>query len=606
MSTLDRVLPAGRRTPVLVALALVLAFFGPAAMQEGGYLETVLIMIALFAVLALSTDLLLGRLGLPSMANGALFAVGAYTLSVLTVEREQGFWLSFVAAVVVAGLVGLVLGFVTMRSSGHYFAVSSLAFAGAIVVILPAWTDLTRGAAGIFNIGRPEDLELFGLSIELGSTRGQYYLAMILLVASITIVHRLDRSDFGRRSQLIMVDPVLAGSVGVNVFTSKLKSFTISAAMAGAAGALYASYISYIDPSLASHLTGFNALVYCIVGGSGRLFGPVIGTAIVVGLTESFRITEQLSQLLFGVALILILLFMRHGVMGGLDRLANLTFMRRDPLPQAPTAADRPDVDEALAPDEQPLVPTTRAPVSGPPLLTVTGMTKAYGGVKAVDGVDLQVSAGEVVGVMGPNGAGKSTLFGMVAGTIAASSGSVVLDGTDVSRQPAFRRSRRGIARTFQTNRVLLESTVLENVQAAALSSRHGGRDGEDLVEVLRRAHLADRADVPAGLLTVEEQRLLGVAMALATRPRVLLLDEPFAGLREVETPRLQSLLESLRAEGVAIVLVEHKLKVLMALSDRVYALDRGRIIAEGTPEQIMDDPAVIDAYLGSSSVGTH
>ncbi len=606
MSTLDRVLPAGRRTPVLVALALVLAFFGPAAMQEGGYLETVLIMIALFAVLALSTDLLLGRLGLPSMANGALFAVGAYTLSVLTVEREQGFWLSFVAAVVVAGLVGLVLGFVTMRSSGHYFAVSSLAFAGAIVVILTAWTDLTRGAAGIFNIGRPEDLELFGLSIELGSTRGQYYLAMILLVASITIVHRLDRSDFGRRSQLIMVDPVLAGSVGVNVFTSKLKSFTISAAMAGAAGALYASYISYIDPSLASHLTGFNALVYCIVGGSGRLFGPVIGTAIVVGLTESFRITEQLSQLLFGVALILILLFMRHGVMGGLDRLANLTFMRRDPLPQAPTAADRPDVDEELAPDEQPLVPTTRAPVSGPPLLTVTGMTKAYGGVKAVDGVDLQVAAGEVVGVMGPNGAGKSTLFGMVAGTIAASSGSVVLDGTDVSRQPAFRRSRRGIARTFQTNRVLLESTVLENVQAAALSSRHGGRDGEDLVEVLRRAHLADRANVPAGLLTVEEQRLLGVAMALATRPRVLLLDEPFAGLREVETPRLQSLLESLRAEGVAIVLVEHKLKVLMALSDRVYALDRGRIIAEGTPEQIMDDPAVIDAYLGSSSVGTH
>ena len=588
--------------PVIVA---GLAFVGPSVATPDRYTETVLVMIAIFAVLALSTDLLLGRLGLPSMANGALFAVGAYTLSILTAQHEQPFWSSFVIAIVVSAFVGLVLGLITMRSSGHYFAVSSLAFAGSIVVFITAWSDVTRGAAGIFNIGRPEDLELGPLTIELSTTRGQYYLALTLLVVSLVGVHLLDRGNFGRRSGLIKVDPVLAGSLGVNVFTAKLKSFTISAAMAGAAGALYASFISYIDPGLASHLTGFNALVYCIVGGTGRLFGPLIGTVLVLGLTESLRIADDMSQLLIGIALILILLFMKEGVAGTIDKILG-PLLGKARTRTAPTTKPSPaDVGEAR---QVAVERDVQAPRSlGEPALAARGMTKAYGGVRAVEDASIDVHVGEIVGVMGPNGAGKSTLFGMIAGTIAASAGQVSLGGAELRSAKSFRRSRLGIGRTFQTNRVLLDRTVLENIRAARLSKHKRGLDqgGEqDVVEELvTRTFLADRAHTLANELTVEEQRLLGVAMALATEPKVLLLDEPFAGLREVETPRLQAVLEGLRADGMAVILVEHKLKVLMALSDRVFALDRGRIIAEGTPDQVMNDDLVIDAYLGRAHV---
>jgi ABC-type branched-subunit amino acid transport system ATPase component len=239
-------------------------------------------------------------------------------------------------------------------------------------------------------------------------------------------------------------------------------------------------------------------------------------------------------------------------------------------------------------------------------VLVATGMTKAYGGMTAVERASIQVRPGEIVGLMGPNGAGKSTLFGMIAGTISATSGQVILGGSSLGRTPSFRRSRRGIARTFQTNRLLLEQTVTENLMAAGMSARHGFSrytppERLSLEELLERSFLAGFPDARASELTVEQQRLLGVAMALATQPRVLLLDEPFAGLREVETPRLVSMLQRCRLAGVGIIIVEHKLKVLMALSDHVCVLDRGQLIAEGTPDEIMNHPDVIEAYLGSS-----
>ncbi|WP_158557808.1 branched-chain amino acid ABC transporter ATP-binding protein/permease [Spongiactinospora gelatinilytica] len=588
--------PGRREWLIIVPIVAVCALL-PLVIQ-GRYEVGVMTLILIYAIAAYGLDLVLGHLGLVSVAHAALLTVGAYTLVILTTKYGVGYWWAALAGVGVTTLAGLLLAGITMRSRGHYFSVSSLAFAAVTVVVITQWTSLTNGASGIYAIPTPPGFD---------STISLFYLSLIVLTAVLVAMFLLTRSTLGRNLRAIQADEVLAASLGINVVATKLKAFTVSAAIVGLAGPLFASWISYITPSSASIMEGFNLLVYVIIGGSATLAGPLVGVALVVGVTEAFRFTELYQTLIFSGIVFLVLLFFRGGVVGSVARAWSRVAVRR----RGPEPAEVPEVAVGPGPVALPhLSPADRGGPAEPGkvLFEARSLTKKYGGVTAVSDVSLAAREGEIIGVIGPNGAGKSTLFGLISGVVGGWSGSASFAGRDLRRLAVHERARLGIGRTFQTNRLLNDETVLQNLVTAAYlhrparGSRSADPDDGFLNTILDLTGLRAKANEVVSGLSIEEQKLVGVGMALAVRPRMLLLDEPFAGLRESETPRLMRLLEWLRDQGMVILLVEHKMRVLMSLCSHVYVLDSGQLIAEGSPDQIVNDPRVISAYLGTKN----
>lgn len=587
--------------PVVVVICALLPL-----LVTSDYGIGIMTLILIYGIAAYGVDLVLGHLGLVSVAHAALLSVGAYTLAILTTKHDVPYWWAALASVATATVAGLLLAGLTMRSRGHYFAVSSLAFAAVAVVILTQWESLTEGASGIYAIPTPP-----GFS----SWRGLFYLSLIMLTVVMVLLHLLTRSTLGRSIRAIRTDEVLAASLGINVVSTKLKAFTISAVIVGLASPLYASWVSYITPDSAGIMQGFNLLIYAIIGGSATLAGPLVGAALVVGVTEAFRFTDLYQTLIFSVVVFMVLLFFPGGIVGSIGRIWRRLVAARAAAPEEPAGGSSEAAGRsagAVARDHGKFVIPGGRPeqaAAESPLLVGHELTKRYGGVCAVDGVSLQARAGEIIGVIGPNGAGKSTLFGLISGVVAGSGGRATFAGRDLHRLTAHQRARLGIARTFQTNRLLAEETVLDNLVTASFLHRRArrGERGESadetyLYRLLDLIGLRDQAHVIVNSLTLEEQKLVGVGMALAVRPRLLLLDEPFAGLRESETPRLTGVLRELRDSGLAILLVEHKMRVLMSLCSHVYVLDSGSLIAEGSPSQITKNPDVIAAYLGGAT----
>ncbi|WP_067465820.1 branched-chain amino acid ABC transporter ATP-binding protein/permease [Actinomadura macra] len=607
----------------MVAAALVPLFV------TSDYHMSVLVLILLYATLSQSLDLVLGRLRLPSIAHAALFMTGAYTLAILTTAHQWPYWAGWVAGIIVTGIVGLALAVVTMPTRGHFFAISSLCFCGAVVVILTQWTSVTQGDLGIYGIPSPPNLSLFGVTFDFETLGGKYYLALILLLVVVGIIARIRTSAYGRSLEVIRDDDVLAAALGVNVTAEKVKTFCLSSAIAGAAGGLYASYASYINPADAGILPSFNVCIYVILGGAATLTGPIVGPLLVVGLAEVLRFTDLWSNLVFGVVLVIVLLFFPRGISGSIavywKRLRTENEILDGVAPPTPQSQGPPPAAETIPRSERLLPPRqarhaahSRDEESGTepaPVLQVIDASKRFGGVRAVAGVSLVTYPSEIVGVIGPNGAGKSTLFGLIAGTVARNGGRIIFEGRDITKEPPHKRVRRGIGRTFQTNRILAGRTVMENLLIASHvhfstnlveslvqppgTRRKVRRHIGWLRDVIGVLGLTGMEDTPVESLTVEEQKVLGIAMALASEPRVLILDEPFAGLRETETERLQRLLVDLRRDGMSILLVEHKMKVIMSLCDRCYVLDQGELISQGTPDEVAADDAVVAAYLG-------
>ena len=605
-------------------VAFIVGIVAPIFVSSGYYLS-ILTLIVLYASLTSSLDLVVGRIGLASVAHAALFATGAYVLAILTVSHAWPYWLAFLTAIAIAAAVGLVLAVFTLRLRGHYFAISSLAFAGAAVIILTEWESVTRGARGIYGIPKAPDLNITGIGIIFSSAVGQYYLGFCLLVVIVLLIARLHSSAFGRSLDVIRQDEVLAQAFGINIVKEKVKTLMVSAGMAGAAGALYASYISYISPADAGVTPGFNLLVYVMIGGAGTLAGPIVGSAFILGLTEAVRGAELWSNLVFSVVLLVVLLFFRGGIVGGLgERLVHWIAPRSTPRVRIESESVTPQ-GEVATPESGDILPSrfghrNRDEDSGSAvtLVQTKGLGKRYGGLTAVQDVSIRVKVGQIVGVIGPNGAGKSTLFGMIAGTIGSSSGQIIFDSRDITRQRVHERVREGIGRTFQTNRVLKEQTVFDNLLASGHShfstsligslmySPRRRNQSDDyamwLDEIGATVGLAEKMDELAGSLTIEEGRLLAIGMALVTEPRLLMLDEPFAGLRDSETERLSKLLARLSENGVGILLIEHKMAVIRSLCDYCYVLDRGVLIAEDEPKALAQNEAVVSAYLGSQN----
>jgi ABC-type branched-subunit amino acid transport system ATPase component/ABC-type branched-subunit amino acid transport system permease subunit len=550
--------------------------------------------IGIFTLVALGLVLLTGAGGLTSFGQAAFFGIGAYCTAWYTTRMGGSPWLGLALATAVTVLSAAVIGVFTLRLSGHYLPVATLAWGIAIFFLFGNLEMLGR-YTGISNIP-PVAVGTLTLHTE----RRIYYLIWVIVGLSMLAATNLLQSRKGRAIASLRGGSVLAESLGVNAFGVKLAVFLLAGGLAGIAGWLYAHLQRFISPEPFGINAGIEFLFMAVLGGAGSVLGALVGSTLVNLLKNVLQdvlplITTRggnFEIVVYGMLFILVLQHSRGGLVP--------TLMRRLPRrhPPPPKAERR--------------LPARQRPKSGE-LLQVHNVTKRFGGLVAVNEVSLTLNAGEILAVIGPNGAGKSTLFNLISGALKPTSGSIRLLGETISRLPAMAIARLGVARTFQHVKLRPGMTLLDNVAMGAyLRGRSGywqamlrlDREEEQKTRAEAMAHLirVGLGDDPyelAGNLPLGKQRLLEVARSLAADPMLIMLDEPAAGLRRREKVALAELIRSLKADGVTVLLVEHDMEFVMGLVDRLVVLQFGTKLAEGTPAEIRANPAVQEAYLG-------
>ena len=606
-----RLLPVRRRGdlvgfPLLVVVLLIFPLVAP------GQVLSIGVFAMIYAIAAIGLSLLMGLAGQVSLGHAAFFAIGAYTQGVLLTKCGVNGLVAALAAVGLATLAGLLVGAPLLRLRGHYLALATLGL-GIIVTVIATETDYLGATSGIFGIPKPV---IAGRSY--AAPDQFFWLLVPVVVLGLLLARNLVESRVGRALGAVNDSEVAAEVLGVNTYRYRLQVFVISAGFAGLAGVFYAHWLSVVNPNAANFPLSVKFLLMAVLGGLGSVWGAVIGAFAVELLDEAMA--EYIPRLVpgaageveligFGVVLTLVMIFQPGGIHAmwrwAVDR------VRRRPLEPEPAALSD---SNGTAAEPSPLRPRAGRPEPGTPLLEVRGLTKRFGGVIAVDAVDLDVRAGEIVGLIGPNGAGKTTCFNMISGVLAPTGGTVTLSGTRTDGRKPHVFAEHGATRTFQNLQIFRSVSVTGNVLvgrhlrgragmfrgALVLPARHEERANRvAATEVIALLGLRDVADRLAADLPFGRQRLVEIARALAVGPDLLLLDEPLAGLSGAERRELASLLRRLRAGGLAIVLVEHDVEAVLALADRVAVLDDGRLIAVGSPEAIRRDPAVVAAYLG-------
>jgi branched-chain amino acid transport system ATP-binding protein/branched-chain amino acid transport system permease protein len=554
--------------------------------------------IGLSALVAMGLVLLTGVGGLTSFGQAAFCGFGAYTTAVLTTTYGLSPWLTLPLSLVVSGLAAVLLGLVTVRLSGHYLPLGTIAWGLGLFYLFSKLEFLGRND-GISAIP-PLSIGAFKM-IDPGSIYFAIWTAVLL--SALLTMNLLD-SRTGRAIRALRRGHIATEAFGVRTPRAKLLVFIYAAVLAGLSGWLYAHFQRAANPTPFGAQAGIEYLFIAVVGGAGYVWGGVLGAAIVVVLKEIlqsylpyiFGGQVQLETIVFGILLVVLLQLAPTGVWPWLTARLPLKSSRRRPdttlaLPARPRAAGGPAV-----------------------LLRIEKARKQFGGVIAVNDVSFDVRAREIVALIGPNGAGKSTTFNLITGVLTKSGGRISVLGKSVDNAPPQEVTKLGVARTFQHVKLVPDMTVLENVAIGAHLRGHSGAissmlrlDRADearlLAEAARqieRVGLSDQIDAPAGSLSLGQQRIVEIARALCVDPMLLLLDEPAAGLRHMEKQRLATLLRALRDGGMSVLLVEHDMGFVMDLADRIVVLDFGTKIAEGTPQAIKTNPDVIKAYLGA------
>ncbi len=608
-----------------------------------------------FAALALGLNIVVGFAGLLDLGYAAFFAIGAYAYGAASSWQMQpewsGFWEPFqwldlvarfhtaagdvvhfqvsfwlmlpVSAAIAAGF-GILFGAPTLRLKGDYLAIVTLGFGEIVPIVARNTPSVTNGAMGLNGVAAPQ---LFGYDFGVDATP-YYYVGLALVALLMLISTRLKESRIGRAWMAIRDDEVAAAAMGVNRVRFKLLAFAIGAAFAGATGAFYVAKLQTATPEMFMFPVSVMVLVMVVFGGIGSVWGVVLG-ALILQLLQSWLL-EDLSQwlhalgrlvdiawlqrvelassieLIFGLILVLMMLYRRQGLIPATRLVPALSLEEQ----AAPPARGGVGALPGLAAE----------PPSPGPLLEIADLTVRFGGLVALGSVELSVPARAVVAVIGPNGSGKSTLFNAVTGLVAADRGLIRFAGEEIGRLPPHRVLERGVARTFQNIRLFPNLSVVENVMIGMHARLDTGAVGALLrlpksrreeaaarqraMEILSLFgnRLSPRADHPAASLSYANRRRTEIARALASRPRLLLLDEPTAGMNPAETLELADQIKSLNRLGLTILLIEHKLDVVVSLADLVVVLDHGEKIAAGAPEAVRRDEAVIRAYLGRSA----
>ncbi|WP_050425475.1 branched-chain amino acid ABC transporter ATP-binding protein/permease [Bradyrhizobium tropiciagri] len=556
--------------------------------------------IGLAALVAMGLVLLTGVGGLTSFGQAAFCGFGAYTTAVLTTAYGVSPWLTLPASLLVSGIAAVLLGLVTVRLSGHYLPLGTIAWGIGLFYLFSKLEFLGRndGISGIppLSIG----------AFKMLSPDTIYYAIWVAVLLSALLTMNLLDSRTGRAIRALRRGHVAAEAFGVQTPRAKLLVFIYAAVLAGLSGWLYAHFQRAANPTPFGAQAGIEYLFIAVVGGAGYVWGGVLGAAIVVILKEVlqsylpyiFGGQSQLETIVFGIMLVMLLQLAPQGVWPWL----------MSKLPFKPTRKT-PDTSVKLEHRE-------RAPGTSPVLLHIEKARKQFGGVLAVNDVSFDVNAREIVALIGPNGAGKSTTFNLITGVLAATGGKIFVQGKEVENAPPQEVVKLGVSRTFQHVKLVPDMTVLENVAIGAHLRGNSGAiasmlrldrtdEAKLLAEAARqieRVGLSDQIDQLAGSLSLGQQRIVEIARALCVDPMLLLLDEPAAGLRHMEKQRLAALLRQLRDGGMSVLLVEHDMGFVMDLADRIVVLDFGTKIAEGTPAAIKRNPDVIKAYLGAAA----
>jgi ABC-type branched-subunit amino acid transport system ATPase component/ABC-type branched-subunit amino acid transport system permease subunit len=562
---------------------------------HNSYYQLMMTLVLIWATVGVSWNTFSGYSGLISFGHAAFFGLGGYTMTILFVTFGITPWIGIPLGVVVGVIAGIVIGVPTFRLRGHYFALAMLAYPLAMLYVFE-WI-------GYQEVPIPMKREAPLFYAEFSDPRAYMALALILLVFCMVVALHIERSRFGMSLTAIKQNEPAASAAGINPMRWKMLAMMISAAMGAAAGGLYAMVLLVVTPqTMFGALVSAQALIMALFGGVGIFWGPVIGAAVLVPLAETLNaelgsILPGIQGVVYGLAIIFITLVAPEGIYW---RLRDFLAARRT---AAEPTASRPD--SVLIPETVEVAPTNPAERNraegSEVLLSLDQASRAFGGLKAVDGIRLDIRAGTIHGIIGPNGAGKTTLFNVINGFLHADSGSITLAGTELVGLRPHEICRLGIGRTFQVIRAFPRMSVLENVVVGAFVGTSSDAQAERLaMEALDRVGLADRqAYAIAGGLTTKQLRLMELARALAPRPKLLLLDETLAGLGHDALDDILTILRRINRDGVTIAIIEHTMQAMMKLVDEFSVLDHGKLIASGTPTTVVKDPAVIEAYLG-------
>ena len=589
-----------QRSYAINILALLVVFGAFTAVNNAGlinkYYMGIIITIGINMILACSLNLVTGFLGELALGHAGFMSVGAYAAALFTMrsglDAGIGFPMALLFGGLVAAVVGVLIGIPALRLRGDYLAIITLGFGEIIRILIIYLEPLTGGARGLLDIPRITDFNT------------TYWVVAV----TVMLLYALIRSRHGRAIVAIREDIVAAGASGIPTTYYKVLAFTVGAFFAGVAGGLYAHYVGMLNPTKFNFNYSIDILVMVVLGGMGSLTGSMLSAVVLTILPEALRQFSDYRMLLYSLLLIVMMLFKPSGLLGHYEFSLTRLLDR---------IASRLGIDQAVARRrEKKRLKSATQPQPGKPLLTVSDLGIAFGGLQAVQGVNLDIQKGEIVGLIGPNGAGKTTVFNMLTSVYQPTTGSIELNGHSIVGKKTYETNRQGVARTFQNIRLFKEISVLDNVKIAmhnqaqySMASgifRYGKYWGEE-AEMDQRARallevfqMGDLADSKAKNLPYGQQRKLEIARALASNPQLLLLDEPAAGMNPIETQELMETIRLIRDRfQVAILLIEHDMSLVMGICERIVVLDYGKIIATGTPEEIKHNPKVIGAYLG-------
>jgi ABC-type branched-subunit amino acid transport system ATPase component/ABC-type branched-subunit amino acid transport system permease subunit len=552
--------------------------------RGNNYQVFIIVTVGLTAIVGIGLNVLLGLSGQISLGHVAFYAIGAYTVGILTTNYEWSFWPALILSGIITGLAGMLLAIPALKVRGPYLAMVTIAFGFVVEQGAAEWQRLTGGWNGLSGIPGPS---VFGTDI---GERGIAYLTLALVVLATAAFAWLSRSVWGNAMRAVRDSESASVSIGLDPTLVRTAAFGISAVAAGLAGGVYASISNFISPESFPFFQSILFLLVVMLGGADRVLGPIVGALVVVLLPELLATLGQYRLLFVGVLMLAVLRLAPTGLVGLIASV--LPGKERETL-----AKERSDIGRFLA-----------AGASGQ-ALAVRDLSVSFGGVRAVRDLNFAAQPGAITSIIGPNGAGKSTALNVICGFYRPDAGTVRLGDRIVSALRAYQIPRAGIARTYQTSQLFESMSVIDNVVIALRRGRlapyflTGGKRGDDAEiaeSLLAFVGYKGARDRPADALAHVDKRLVEIARALAVRPSVLALDEPAAGLNAEDTAAIGALLRKLAAVGKTVILVEHDMDLVMGVSSHVIVLDAGAKIAEGTPAQVATDPAVLEAYLGA------
>jgi branched-chain amino acid transport system permease protein len=606
----------------LTALGLIAA---PFILPHLGFAPNTVNRILVWGLFGIGFDILFGFTGLLSFGQSAFYGTGGFVAAYLLTQAGFPHVVTAIfIGTIVAAIVGYLVGLIALRSTGIYFAMITIAIAEVFFFVeFNPLSDWTGGENGLPGVPSPS-FDLGFIKLQFTSGWSLYQFLALCYFIGIVLALRVVRSPVGSILSAIRDNPLRASAVGHNIHGYKLTAFVIAAAYAGFAGGLLGVMQAFMPPDAFMFDTSGQLVMQAAIGGIGTLFGPLLGAAVWLFLQDFLQAALGLGaawKLVLGVVFVLLVCFLRRGLIGGIGDLYKLVFGKKavEPVEDSPqsglTAIEEQAAAEAAVekePDAAPMPPHRRAPegYSGP-ILQAKGLTKHYGGIAANSDIDFTVNYGELRGIIGPNGAGKSTFFKMLTCEVAPTSGQIIFEGHDITGKSVTDVCQLGLTKSYQVNQLFTHLTVRENVEVAALAEIRGKFKldlfrnpnsipglNEQVDHTLAMVNLTRRANTPDSELAYGEKRRLEIGLALANSPSLLLLDEPLAGMSPRERVETVKLLKSI-SKGRTMIIIDHDMDSLFELVEHVTVLQEGRVLVEGTPEQIKSNAVVQEAYLG-------